>query len=101
MNNDAPYHFWSGGEKECLNILRKEKIMATKVLVKSNGSIRIEGEFEIFDQAGAKFDVSGRTVISLCRCGQSATKPFCDGSHRTVGFQSEIKAYALPPPQPK
>ena len=75
--------------------------MPTKIIVKNNGSIRIEGDFEIFDQNGGKFDLSGRTAISLCRCGQSANKPFCDHAHRTAGFQSEIIAFVLPPPQVK
>ena len=75
--------------------------MATKIIVKNNGSIRIEGEFELYDQNGNKFDLSGRTAISLCRCGASVTKPFCDHSHRNSGFQSDITAYTLPPPQPK
>lgn len=73
--------------------------MSTKITVKSNGSIRVEGEFEIFDQNGNAFDLGGRTAISLCRCGHSKNLPFCDSSHRTVGFQSEIQARALPPPK--
>jgi CDGSH-type Zn-finger protein len=76
-------------------------LAATKVTVRSNGSIRIEGDFEIVDAEGAVFDLAGRTTIGLCRCGHSENKPFCDGSHRKVGFQSEIKARALPPaPKP-
>jgi CDGSH-type Zn-finger protein len=75
--------------------------MAAKITVKNNGSIRVEGEFEIYDQNGGKFDLSGRTSISLCRCGHSATKPFCDSAHRNAGFQSEIVAHKLPPPQVK
>jgi CDGSH-type Zn-finger protein len=71
--------------------------MPTKITVKSNGSIRIEGDFEIADQNGGKFGLGGRTSISLCRCGQSATKPFCDGTHKTAGFHSEISARDLPP----
>ena len=74
---------------------------ATKVTVRSNGSIRIEGDFEIVDSEGGVFDLAGRTVIGLCRCGHSENKPFCDGSHKKAGFQSEIKARALPPPVPK
>jgi CDGSH-type Zn-finger protein len=75
--------------------------MATKITVKNNGSIRVEGEFELFDLSGKKFDLNGRTTVSLCRCGHSKDKPFCDGSHREVGFQSEITARELPPLTPK
>ncbi len=74
---------------------------ATKITVRSNGSIRIEGDFELCDMEGGVFDLAGRTSISLCRCGHSENKPFCDGAHKRVGFQSEIKARALPPPVPK
>jgi CDGSH-type Zn-finger protein len=71
--------------------------MATKITVKNNGSIRVEGEFELFDLGGKKFDLQDRTSVSLCRCGHSKDKPFCDGSHRESGFQSEIIARELPP----
>lgn len=74
---------------------------ATKVTVRSNGSIRIEGDFEIVDSDGAVFDLGGRTTVGLCRCGHSENKPFCDGTHKKMGFQSEIKARALPPATPK
>ena len=73
----------------------------TKITVKNNGSLRVEGEFTICDADGNAFDLAGRTAISLCRCGHSENKPFCDGSHKKVGFQSEVKARALPPPAPK
>jgi CDGSH-type Zn-finger protein len=74
---------------------------ATKITVLNNGPIRIEGEFEIQDPNGGVFGLAGRTVISLCRCGQSANKPFCDGSHNRVGFQDPVAARELPPPKPK
>jgi len=73
----------------------------SKVTVRNNGPLRIEGEFSICDQDGGTFGLAGRTVISLCRCGNSENKPFCDGSHNRVGFKSEIKARELPPPAPK
>ncbi|HET7101496.1 MAG TPA: CDGSH iron-sulfur domain-containing protein [Terriglobia bacterium] len=76
-------------------------MLGAKITVKSNGSVRIEGDFEIVDQEGKAFGLGGRTVVSLCRCGHSENKPFCDGSHRRVGFQSEIKAFDLPAPIPK
>jgi CDGSH-type Zn-finger protein len=73
----------------------------TKIIALNNGSLRIEGDFEILDLEGKAFGLAGRTVISLCRCGHSQNKPFCDGSHKTAGFQSDIKARELPPPKPK
>jgi CDGSH-type Zn-finger protein len=76
--------------------------MPTKIIVKSHGSIRVEGDdFELYDINGNKFDLAGRTKISLCRCGQSKDKPFCDSTHRECGWQSEIVARALLPPKPK
>lgn len=72
-----------------------------KVTVNNNGPLRVEGTFTICDAQGNAFDLAGRTVISLCRCGHSENKPFCDGSHRKVGFQSEVVARQLPPPAPK
>lgn len=66
-----------------------------------NGSLKISGKFVIRDANGNDFDLSGREVISLCRCGASANKPFCDGSHNRIGFQSDVEARTLPPPVPK
>lgn len=74
---------------------------ATKITVNSNGSIRVEGDFEIVDPAGNAFGLAGRTTVSLCRCGHSANKPFCDGSHKTSGFSDPVVARELPPPKPK
>ena len=76
--------------------------MPLKITALPNGPIRVESEdLQILDGQGNAFGLAGRTVISLCRCGQSANKPFCDGSHARVGFQSECAARELPPPKPK
>jgi CDGSH-type Zn-finger protein len=75
--------------------------MSAKITVNHNGPIRIEGDFGIQDPAGAQFGLAGRTVISLCRCGHSQNKPFCDGSHARNGFQDTCVARELPPPKPK
>jgi len=74
---------------------------ATKITVNTNGSIRVEGDFEIVDPQGNPFSLGGRTMVSLCRCGHSATKPFCDGTHKTCGFADTVVARELPPPKPK
>jgi CDGSH-type Zn-finger protein len=75
--------------------------MSVEITCVNNGPLRISGDFVIKDAAGNAFDLSGRTAISLCRCGHSNNKPFCDGSHARVGFQSVVEARALPPPAPK
>jgi CDGSH-type Zn-finger protein len=73
-----------------------------KIIVRANGPNRIEGDdIQIYDEAGNRYGLSGRTVVSLCRCGHSQNKPFCDGSHAKVGFVAESQARDLPPPAPK
>lgn len=74
--------------------------MPTKIVIKNSGSIKVEGDFELFDEEGNKFDLNGRTRISLCRCGLSKDKPFCDHSHREVGWSAPVVARKLPPPKP-
>jgi CDGSH-type Zn-finger protein len=75
--------------------------MAAKVTIVNNGPIRVEGEFIIQDSEGNSYGLSGRTIISLCRCGLAENKPFCDGSHGRNGFNSMCKAHELPPPKVK
>jgi len=74
---------------------------ATKITVVNNGSLRVEGDFEVVDQEGRSFGLSGRVKVSLCRCGQSSNKPFCDSTHKSCGFQSMIVAFDLPEPVAK
>ena len=69
---------------------------STKITVLSNGSLKIDGDFEIVDKEGTNYDLGGRTVVSLCRCGKSANKPFCDGSHKGH-FEHDAIAFDLPP----
>ncbi len=75
--------------------------MSTKITPFNNGPIRIEGDFVLYDQQGNQFGLAGRTTLSLCRCGHSMNKPFCDGSHSRMGFNSPVEARELPPPKPK
>lgn len=71
----------------------------TKLTINNNGSVKIEGDFEITDIDGNLYDLAGRTIISACRCGLSKNKPFCDGSHKG-NFEHEAIAFALPPKKP-
>ena len=54
----------------------------TKLTINSNGSVKVEGDFEIVDSQGNSYNLQGRTVLGVCRCGRSNNKPFCDGSHK-------------------
>ena len=69
----------------------------TKVTILSNGPIRVEGDFSVVDQNGKEFGLGGRTAVTLCRCGHSANKPFCDGTHKRQTFDSPVEARDLPP----
>ena len=62
---------------------------ATKITVNSNGSLKVEGDFEIVDKNGGVYNLQGREIISICRCGLSKNKPFCDGTHSIIGFSSQ------------
>ncbi len=68
----------------------------TKLTVLSNGSLKVQGDFEIVDKDGKVYDLGGRELVSLCRCGLSGNKPFCDGSHRNH-FEHTAEAFDLPP----
>ena len=68
----------------------------TKITVNSNGSLKVEGDFEIVDKSGNVYGLGGRTLVSICRCGRSQNKPFCDGSHKEH-FEHEAVAFDLPP----
>ncbi len=74
---------------------------ATKITVRDNGPLLIEGDMEVLDAVGKAFGLAGRTTVSLCRCGHSENKPFCDGAHKRQGFQSACLARDLPAPQAK
>jgi CDGSH-type Zn-finger protein len=74
-------------------------VATTRITVNPNGSLRVEGDFEIVDAEGRPFGLAGRTRVSLCRCGQSANKPFCDSAHKTCGFDSQVVAFDLAPPK--
>lgn len=68
----------------------------TKITVNSNGSLRIEGDFQIVDKLGNEYGLEGQKTIAICRCGLSSNKPFCDGSHKGH-FEHEAIAFNLPP----
>jgi CDGSH-type Zn-finger protein len=56
-----------------------------------DGPLIVRGPVRLQDQHGGEIVVE-RETIALCRCGRSRTKPFCDASHRRVGFVAEERA---------
>lgn len=59
-----------------------------KITVKPNGPYRVEGMVKLVDAEGREWDLTGKPAFSLCRCGASVNKPFCDGTHSKLGFQA-------------
>ena len=65
--------------------------MAVKITARKNGPFRVEtteGEVILLDAEGGTYDLTGKPAFSLCRCGGSVNKPFCDGTHSKIGFQA-------------
>jgi len=68
---------------------------AVKIIVRKNGPYRVEapeGAIELVDADGNQYDLTGKPAFSLCRCGASVNKPFCDGTHSKLGFQAAESA---------
>jgi len=71
--------------------------------IRNNGPYRVYGEVTLVDHEGKpvpvpegkrKVSPEGKSWISLCRCGGSVTKPFCDGAHSRIGFIGAQEAVA-------
>jgi CDGSH-type Zn-finger protein len=72
-------------------------IMSEPLVIRcrQNGPYVIVGAVQIVDHLGNAFTPPpGKDTVALCRCGQSKNRPFCDGSHRTCGFQAAETAPA-------
>ncbi len=59
------------------------------ITVRSNGPYKVVGPVTIVDPDGREFELPEGTAIALCRCGHSRNKPFCDSSHKRVGFAAD------------
>lgn len=67
-----------------------------KITVRNNGPLAVDlttGDLELVDHEGNRIPLpEGKTTITLCRCGASTRKPFCDGTHSRIGFQGAAAA---------
>ena len=62
------------------------------ILVRENGSYRVTGPATLIDADGNEYDIAEKKAVSLCRCGASTKKPFCDGTHSKIGFEAAERA---------
>lgn len=61
-----------------------------RIRCRVNGPLVVEGPVTIVDHEGNAFTISSeKPNVALCRCGQSANKPFCDGAHKQCNFQAD------------
>jgi CDGSH iron-sulfur domain-containing protein 3 len=64
-----------------------------KIEIRANGPYRVTGPIELVDQEGKSYNIPEGQWVSLCRCGASEKKPFCDSTHRGCGFVGPSAAY--------
>jgi CDGSH-type Zn-finger protein len=62
---------------------------AETIVVCPDGPLLVRGDFEIVSPSGEPLPRQRQTV-ALCRCGASAIKPYCDGSHKLINFRTEF-----------
>ncbi len=58
-----------------------------------DGPYLVRGDFKLVDQDGNEIETRRKT-IALCRCGRSRIRPFCDGTHKLIGFRAPSGAEA-------
>ena len=59
-----------------------------------DGPYEVAGGAKVLDYTGKGYAESAIDPLYLCRCGASKNKPFCDGSHEEIGFESEERTQA-------
>ena len=81
MNQEQPETTGNGAEEPA----------AASIVVCPDGPLIVRGGFEIVTPSGAPVPRDRKTV-ALCRCGASAIKPYCDGTHKMIKFRTEPPA---------
>jgi CDGSH-type Zn-finger protein len=62
------------------------------ITVRNNGPYLVEGPVRLVDADGNEYPLTPGKRFSLCRCGGSVNKPFCDGTHTRIGFAAAERA---------
>ena len=63
----------------------------SSIVVCPDGPLIVRGDFDIVTPSGTPAPRQRQTV-ALCRCGASAIKPYCDGTHKMIKFRTEPPA---------
>jgi len=62
------------------------------ITCRPNGPFLVNGPARVIDTEGREFNLAGKATFALCRCGHSKNRPFCDGTHKTCGWEAAEKA---------
>lgn len=62
------------------------------IKVRHNGPYLVTGPVTLTDADGAVYELPEGEGIALCRCGRSRNRPFCDKTHREIGFEAPERA---------
>ena len=77
--------FWAIGLFTPASLKEVIQMAQVELIIRKNGSTQVIGDVVIKTQDGQTIKPP-TTPFSLCRCGASKNKPFCDGSHKAIGF---------------
>lgn len=86
-HEDIDFHAPASFDESKLRPTNDEDVDHNKLILRlmDNGPILVEGKYEVYSIANQR--VNSKKNVALCRCGQSGSKPFCDGTHKDVGFE--------------
>ncbi len=85
---DALTYKWNKDidKEKCMPVGKKEPEIITEIKIMENGPIIIKGSFKIIGTDGK--ELRQMKVATLCGCGNSGNKPFCDGTHNKRGVKN-------------
>lgn len=69
----------------------RDDVQPVQIVTCTDGPLLVRGAARILDASGEPVETHRKTV-ALCRCGVSAIKPFCDGTHKAIGFRTDDDA---------
>jgi CDGSH-type Zn-finger protein len=78
----------------------RQVVAETTITPYRDGPYLVRGPFALQDPDGEPIPVTRRT-IALCRCGKSRTRPYCDGTHKLIGFRAPGVLETWPPERPE